>query len=137
MPPVGWLKTIRGALGLTASQLAKRMKLQTSDVLHLEKREASNSATLASLDRAARALNCRLVWSIIPDKPYDSLLAIVEKRARKLAAQLVKDVNKTMNLEAQGISKDTSKKQEEELAMELIRNGDPRIWEPMDGESNE
>jgi predicted DNA-binding mobile mystery protein A len=137
MPLDGWLKAIRGALGLTAAQLAKRMKLQTSDVLHLESREASKSATLSSLDRAAKALSCRLVWSIVPEKPYDSLSEIVEKRAKKLANRLVKDVDKTMKLEAQGISSEASRKQAEELAMELIRNGDSRIWEPMDGESND
>jgi len=137
MPLDGWLKAIRGALGLTAFQLAKRMKLQTSDVLHLEEREVSKSVTLASLDRAAKALSCRLVWSIVPEKPYDSLSEIVEKRAMNLAIKLVKEVDKTMKLEAQGISSEASRKQAKELAMELTRNGDSRIWEPIEGESND
>jgi predicted DNA-binding mobile mystery protein A len=137
MPLDGWLKAIRVALGLTASQLAKRMKLQTSDVLHLEKRESSKSATLASLDRAAQAMNCRLVWTIVPEEGFNSLSEIVERRARKLAAKLVKDTDKTMKLEAQGVSPETLKQQIEELAMELIRNVDRGIWEPLDGESDD
>lgn len=137
MPRDGWLKTVRTALGLTAAQLARRIGAQASGVLHFERRETLKSATLASLDRAAQAMNCRLVWTILPEQGYSSLSEIVEKRAKKLAAKLVKDVDKTMKLEAQGIPSEASKKQAEELAMELIRNGDFRIWEPMDGESND
>ncbi len=134
--PNGWLKAVRGALGLTAFQLAERMKVKTSDVLHLESREASKSATLASLDRAAQAMNCRLVWTIVPEQGYDSLSGIVEKRAKKLAFKLVKDVDRSMKLEAQGVSDDASNQQAEELAQDLIRNGDARIWQPMDDETN-
>lgn len=129
MPLDGWLKAIRTALGLTAAELAKRADLQASDVLHLEKREVLKSASLAALDRAAKAMNCRLTWAIVPETPYHSLSEIVEKRAQKLALKLVKAVDQTMQLEAQGISAEASKKQAEDLAMELIRNGDPRIWD--------
>ena len=136
MPKDGWLKVVRMALGLTANQLAKRMGTQASGVLHFERREVLKSATLASLDRAAQAMNCRLVWTIVPEPGYGSLSEIVEKRAKKLATKLVTTVDQTMKLEAQGVSSEASQQQAEELAMELIRNGDPRIWEPMDGESN-
>lgn len=137
MPKDGWLKAVRTALGLTAAQLAKKIRAQASGVLHFERREVLKSATLASLDRAAQAMNCRLVWTIIPEQGYNSLSEIVEKRALKLAMKLVKDVDKTMKLEAQGIPSEASRKQAEELAMDMIRNGDSRIWETMDGESND
>jgi len=136
MPKDGWLKVIRTALGLTAAQLAKRMGTLPSNVLHFERREALKAATLASLDRAAKAMGCRLVWAIVPEWGYGSLEEIVEKRAKKLAVKLVKAVDHSMKLEAQGISAEASRKQADELAMELIRNGDPRIWETMDEESN-
>ncbi len=42
-----------------------------------------------------------------------------------------------MNLEAQGIQSELSAKKIIELTMDLIRDGDSRIWEPMDGETND
>ena len=135
MPLDGWLKAVRGALGLTAAQLARRMKTQPSDVLHLERREVLKSATLASLDKAARAMNCRLVWAIVPDKPNDSLTAIVEKRAHRVADQLSRSVDQTMKLESQGLSPELSKRQADNLAEDLLRNGDPRLWDEMGEET--
>lgn len=132
MPKDGWLKAIRMALGLTAAQLAKKIGTQASGVLHFEKGEVSKTATLASLDRAAQAMDCRLVWAIIPSGSQ-SLSAIVENRARVLAVHLVKTVDQTMHLEAQGLSPEASQKKVEELAQELIRDGDPRIWDDVEG----
>ena len=129
MPKDGWLKTVRTALGLTAAQLAKRTGTQAAGVLNFERREALLTATLGSLDRAAKAMNCRLAWAILPEPGYGSLSEIVEKRARKLAEQLVKTVDQTMKLEAQGVSPEAAQRQVEELAMELARNTDPRLWE--------
>ena len=137
MPSDGWLKTIRNVLGLTAAQLAKKIGAKKADsILHFERREVMKSATLASIDRAARAMNCRLVWAIVPEPGYNSLSEIVETRAKKFAAKLLKTVDQTMKLEAQGVPFENFKQQVEELAMELIRNGDPRIWELLDEESN-
>jgi len=54
----------------------------------------------------------------------------VKNRADKLALELVKEVDHTMRLEGQGIPWEVSKKQAEELAKKLIRDKDPRVWEP-------
>lgn len=134
MPPDGWVKTIRNALGLTAAQLAKRLKIATSNVLILEKRESDQKVNLSSLQRAAKAMNCRLVWAIVPEDPYASLSEIVEKRAQALAEQLVKSTDQTMRLEAQGVKPELSERQAQELAEEMVRDGDSRIWEPFKGE---
>jgi predicted DNA-binding mobile mystery protein A len=137
IPEGGWVKTVRNALGLTAAQLAKRLKIPTSNVLILEKREAAEKVNLSSLQRAAKAMNCRLVWAIVPEEPYQSLSDIVEKRAQELAEQLVKSTDQSMRLEAQGIDPELSRRQAKELAEELVRDGDPRIWEPLKGENND
>jgi predicted DNA-binding mobile mystery protein A len=129
MPLDGWLKAVRGALGLTAAQLAQRMKIQTSGLLQLERREVLKSVTLASLDKAARAMNCRLVWTIVPEKPNDSLNAIVEKRARRIARKLTQSVDQSMKLESQELPAEVSNQQADNLTIDLLRNGDPRIWD--------
>ncbi len=137
MPQNGWLKTVRTALGLTTAQLAKKIGTQAPGINQFENNEITKKATLGSLDRAARAMNCQLVWAIVPEPGYASLSEIVEYRARKMAEKIVKTVDQTMNLEAQGIHSEVSAKKIIELTMDLIRDGDPRIWEPMDGETND
>lgn len=54
----------------------------------------------------------------------------VKERARKMALELVKDVDRTMRLEGQGIPWKDSLKQAEKLAEKLIRDKDPRVWDP-------
>jgi predicted DNA-binding mobile mystery protein A len=125
------------ALGLTTAQLAKKIGTQAPGINQFENNEITKKATLGSLDRAARAMNCQLVWAIIPGPGYGSLSEIVEYRAGKLAEKIVKTVDQTMNLEAQGIHSEISAKKIIELTMDLIRDGDSRIWEPMDGETND
>jgi len=135
MPLDGWLKAVRGALGLTAAQLAKRMKITTSGLQQLEKREVLQSATLASLNKAARAMNCRLVWTIVPEKPNDSLEAIVKKRADRVAKKLTRSVDQTMKLESQGSPESVLNRQAANLSTDLVRNGDPRIWDDLGEEA--
>ncbi len=59
-PPSGWLKAIREALGMTATQLARRLSVVTSTVTRLETSEADDTISLATLRRAAEALDCGL-----------------------------------------------------------------------------
>ena len=125
---------MRSTLGLSIMQLAKRLKCRDTGVLRLEQREQAGTASLATLDRAAKAMNCRLVWAIVPEQGNSSLSDIVEKRARMLATQMVYRVDQNMKLEAQGIHEDGVRKQIDDLTGELIRNGDARIWDPIEGE---
>jgi len=136
MPNQGWLKTVRMALGLTSAQLAKKIGTQAPGINQFENNEVTKKATLGSLDRAARAMNCRLVWAIVPEPGYGSLSEIVEYRARRLAEKTVRTVDQTMKLESQGIHSEDSSKKIIELTMDLIREGDSRIWETLDDENH-
>ncbi|MBK8840867.1 MAG: helix-turn-helix domain-containing protein [Hyphomonadaceae bacterium] len=77
-PARGWIKAIREALGMTTAQLAARMGVAQPRITELEKREAGRVVTLQSLERAAEALDCRLVYILVPN---DSLEGPA-KRAR-------------------------------------------------------
>src|ERR1700687_4512651 len=81
-PPVrGWIKAIREALGMSTAQLAKRLRIKQPSVIALEKSEAKGTIELATLRRVAEALDCTLVYVLVPKKP---LQAIVRDRARTL-----------------------------------------------------
>ena len=73
-PSHGWVKAIRQALGMTTSQLAKRLKVAQTRVSELEAAEVHRNITLKTLDRAAEALGCRVVYILVPARPLSETL---------------------------------------------------------------
>ena len=110
---------------MTATHLAARLGVATSTVTRLETSEADDTITLASLRRAAEALNCELQYSLVPRQ---SLAQSLEARATDLARQQMAAVSHSMALEAQSTSPETVEAQTRALA-EALRNGPPRnLW---------
>jgi len=97
-PPRGWVRAIRDALGMTGVQFARRLEIKPQSVDALEQSEASGSIQLRTLRRAAEALDCTLVYALVPN---DSLENSVRERARKIALRDLGRVAHTMKLEAQ------------------------------------
>ena len=128
-PPSGWLKAVRGALGINTRQLAKRCGVQHSSILKIEKSEVQDKASIESLKKIASAMNCQLVYAIVPKTEYNSLEEIINHQTQLLAHELIKKADHTMQLEAQGISSKEIKSQTRKLANELKDKMDPRIWE--------
>lgn len=77
-PPMGWVRAIRDALGLTGAQLVRRIGIRPASLSDLEKNEATSRITLATLRCAAEALDCTLVNALIPNQ---SLQVMVEEAA--------------------------------------------------------
>ncbi len=83
-PQSGWLRAIRDALGMTAAQLGTRLGITPTSVFEMEQREADGTITLKTLEKAAEAIGCKLVYALIPD---ESLETTIHRRARKLAVR--------------------------------------------------
>ena len=98
VPPKGWLRAVREALGMTGVQLAVRLGVSPQSVDTLEKSEATGTVQLNTLRRAAEALDCILVYVLVPKT---SLEGAVNQRARAIALRELSRVNHTMKLEAQ------------------------------------
>lgn len=98
-PPKGWLRAIREALGMTGVQFARRLGVRPQSVDALEKSEAGGSIKLETLRRAAEALDCTLVYAIVPNISLENM---VRRRARAIAVRDLGRVAHTMKLEAQG-----------------------------------
>jgi predicted DNA-binding mobile mystery protein A len=124
-PPRGWVKAIREALGMTAEQLGSRLGVSQVRALALEKAEASGSVTLASLERAAHALDCQLVYALVPRRPLEEL---VEERASQLALQQLKATRHTMALEAQSVDAADEEAQLERLTQKLVSEAGSSLW---------
>ena len=128
VPPSGWIKAVRGALGMTSRQLAERVGVKQSNITRLEEREPSGKVTLELLARAAKAMNCKLVYAVVPDDRYADLETIVDDQARALAQQLVRRTEHSMRLEKQGVDAADLARQAQSLADDLKSKMDSRIW---------
>ena len=103
MPPTGWIKAIRTAIGMSMQQLGNKLNVSKQGVMDIEKREKDGSITIKSLREIARAMDMQLVYGFVPND--GSLDALIEKRATELATQIVMRTANTMKLEDQANSK--------------------------------
>jgi predicted DNA-binding mobile mystery protein A len=101
-PPKGWIKAIRDSLGMTARQLASRMRLAPSRIPVIEEAETTGSTTLRTLRHAAAAMNCAFVYVFVPIEPLDDIL---RERAMQKARKDVSRLDHTMRLENQALLK--------------------------------
>jgi predicted DNA-binding mobile mystery protein A len=99
-PAKGWLRAVRDALGMTTAQYARRLGVSQPRIIELEQSEASGSVTLNTLQRAAEALGCRLVYVLLPERP---LADTVRERAETLAARQLADKQVSKDLHRQRI----------------------------------
>lgn len=125
-PHRGWVRAIRDSLGMTAAELGRRMGTTQQAVVALEKGELRGSVRLETLERAADAMNCELVYAMVPRTSLDK---IVNARAREKARQLLSTVDHHSRLEDQAVSPQEIEEQIDELATGLI---DKRgLWQEM------
>jgi transcriptional regulator with XRE-family HTH domain len=64
----GWLREIRLAVGIPATEVAAKAGISRSEVFRGEEREMEQRITLATLERLAAAMDCRVVYAVIPKK---------------------------------------------------------------------
>jgi predicted DNA-binding mobile mystery protein A len=127
IPPVGWIKAIRTALGMSMLQLGNRLSITKQSVQDIEKREQDGSITLKALKETAKALDMQLVYGFIPND--GSLEALIDRKAKELATQIVLRTSNTMKLEDQENSKQRIEKAIEERAV-TIKNEMPKsLWD--------
>jgi predicted DNA-binding mobile mystery protein A len=110
---------------MTTAQLAERLGIAQPSVVGLEKSEASKAITLATLERAARALDCTLVYALVPRKPLE---ALVQERAREIARERLATISHSMALEDQRVGPDDEREQLERLAQKLIEGPGSALW---------
>jgi predicted DNA-binding mobile mystery protein A len=98
-PQRGWLRAIREGLGLTLENVGKKLGQSRRRIQEFEEAEAKDRITLRSLRRVAAAMDCQLVYAIVPKS--GTITELAERRARAEAAEDVLDVEHTMALENQ------------------------------------
>ena len=125
-PPRGWIRAMREAFGMTTRQLAQRIGKVQSAVVEMEKSEARDSISLATLRQAAEALDCTLVYALVPNRPIDD---IRRARAANVASQQLARASHTMALENQSLDRAAQDAERERLIDALLRGSPARLWD--------
>lgn len=124
-PPVGWLRTVRIALGMSGAQLAKKMKVTRARITQAELAERSGAATIKSMQSMAAAMGCQFVYAIVPSGHVEDLILA---QARKKAMALVSTTSKHMALESQVLPNAMIADEIERLAHELAQGRPADLW---------
>jgi len=127
IPPNGWIRAIRTALGMSMQQLGNKLSVTKQSVQDIERREKDGSITIRSLREAANALDMQLVYGFVPKD--GSLEKLIERKATKLATQVVMRTSNTMKLEDQENSRERIEKAIQERAAELANELPKILWD--------
>lgn len=124
-PRGGWIKAVRTALGMSGRQFATRLGVSPPTANGIERSESESTVTLATLHRAAAALDCTLVYALIPNSDLETT---VQLRARIVARERLRRVSNTMALESQEVPGAVSEREVTQLAEEILARQPLALW---------
>jgi predicted DNA-binding mobile mystery protein A len=118
----GWIHYIRKALGMTQKNLAHAANLSVPTIAHMERREPEGRVTIETLRKLAAAMDCDLIYAIVPRKPVNEIL---RQQALAKATEILRAADIQMQLEDQKV-KESFKARVSALADQLVADGD--VW---------
>lgn len=121
-PEKGWIKAVRNALGMTITQLADKVGVKHPRISKIEKDESSLS--LNSLEKIADALNCKVVYALVPKT---SLEKLAYNKARKKAMKILSKVTYDTALDNQAPV--FGKIELEDMTQKLLNDSQARLWD--------
>jgi predicted DNA-binding mobile mystery protein A len=126
-PPVkGWIRAVREVLGMSGTQLAKRLRVSQPRIPKLEQDELTGAVTLKTMRQAAEALDCVFVYALVPRK---SLEDTVRAQARKVAGERMQRVSHSMLLESQALGQEEQRESLDAAVDELARETPRDLWD--------
>ena len=126
IPPKGWIKALRFALGMNGNHLAKRLGVSKQNISQIENGEIEGSVSLKMMQRLGEALDCRFVYGFIPNSTLEDT---VRSRAERVAWAKVERVNQSMRLEAQDISNKDAQRAWKILVAKLMHEMPSNLWD--------
>ena len=123
-PRHGWIRAIRDALGMPARVMADRLNVTEGAVFAMERSEAAGTVQLDTLRRAAEALDCELLYALVPRSSLDSTVRIAGLKALSLHDNLV---GRTMLLEDQAVDPDEHRAQINAMVDQIVDTRD--LWQ--------
>ncbi|MDM0068779.1 mobile mystery protein A [Variovorax sp. J31P207] len=125
IPPDGWLRVVREALGLTVRQQAARLGIAAATLHKCERSEVDERISLAQLRKLAEGLDCELVYGLVPRKP---LTEVIQERVTGIARLESQELAHSMQLEDQRPGERHLRRQVEERRAELLAGKWSDFW---------
>ena len=126
VPPKGWIRAIRGALGMSARQLANRLGFSQQALARIEQDELAGAVTVKTLRRIAEQLDCVFVCGFVP---RTSLESTIRQQAQRVAAKRLGKASQTMALEDQALGQQENHKILSDMEDELTNNPPSNLWD--------
>ncbi len=126
IPENGWIFEIRTALEMSYVQMAKRLKVTPSAIKSFEKSEQEGKISVDTLRKAAKSMNCKLVYAIVPES---SLEKIYNDQVIKVAGAIFQKASHSMELEKQEVDEKENKEQLKDLYDEINYTMNKKIWD--------
>ena len=127
-PPKGWIQAIRKTLGMTGGQLAQRLHTSRQRISRIEQDEVQGRLTLNTLRNVAEALDCQLVYGLVPRQ---SLEETIRSHAKALARKRLSCSNQMMRLEKQELNPDEKSQLLEDLVQEIMDEMPKAMWDEL------
>jgi predicted DNA-binding mobile mystery protein A len=102
---------------MSTYEFGPRIGVTASRVRQLELAEVQGSIKLSVLDRTAGALNCQLVYVLVPKEPLDQM---VRRRARDKARELASFVTAELGVEDRDLMAELIDEDLDVLALQLM-----------------
>lgn len=122
---IGWIKTIREALGMTSKDLASRVGVNQSRIIHMEQAEADGNLKISTMKKIADALEMDFVYALVP---RTSLNDMVRDQARLLALKKMERLNHTMRLEMQELSSEEKERALKDMIDKILIDEIKDFW---------
>ena len=126
IPPEGWLRTVRSALGMSGAEVARKLGVTRARVTAAERDELDGGITIKSMQAMAEAMGCRFVYAVIP--PSGHIEDVILAQARKKALAIVGITSTHMALENQKLPDATIAQEVERLTREIARENPSGFW---------
>ena len=122
---IGWIKTIREALGMTSTNLASRVGVNQSRIIHMEKAESDGNIKISTMEKIADALDMDFVYGFVP---RTSLNEMVRQQAKKIALYKMERLDNTMRLELQELSSKEKERALKDMIDRILIDGPKDFW---------
>ena len=120
------IRIIRNALGMTQTQLAKRIKSHQRAVNRIEKGEIST--TIKTLEKVAEQLNCDLKVLLVPRSP---IIDFLEDKALRIAMSIIRLSVSSSALEYQKPSSKIIRDEIEQFKEGILKKNRSILWEKL------
>jgi predicted DNA-binding mobile mystery protein A len=129
LPRAGWIRAIRDALGISQSQIARRVGVSRATVQQWERAEARRRITVHSLDQVAAAMGCAVALAIVPK--VGTLDDVRRRQARAKAIAIVKKEDAPEDPDAVTDLTAAQRRRVERIVARLLRGSPRRLWKPL------